>query len=178
MVKTKINIPEEILDLVDESDVVIGQVPKSQAHQNPKLLHREIAVLIYDGRSRILFQKRSKQKRVFPGYWTVSCVGHVPSKMDPEAAAHKEIMEELGFDVPIKFIEKVTHNGISEASFIYRYLGEYQGGEIIIDPYEVEVAKFLTQKELVVILGYGHKITSLSENFVTRFWAGEFNQLL
>lgn len=173
--ENKANTPEEILDLVDENDVVIGQVPKSQAHQNPKLLHREIAVLIYDGLGRILFQKRNKQKRVFPGYWTVSCVGHVPSKMDPEDAARKEMMEELGLAVPIRFVEKVPHNGMSEASFIYRYLGEYQGGEIIIDPYEVEVTKFLTQKELTILLGHGYKITSLSENFVTRFWAGEFD---
>lgn len=169
---------EEILDLVDENDLVIGQVPKSQAHMDPNLLHREIALLIYNDQGKILFQKRSQKKKVFPLLWTVSCVGHVPSKMEPRAAALKELNEELSLTTSIKFIEKISHKSLSEASFIYRYIGKYQGEEISIDPEEVEQAKFLSQAELREMLRRGNQITSLSENFATRFWAGEFDKHL
>lgn len=55
----KAKTDEEILDLVDENDEVIGKVGKSEANSDLKLIHREIGVLIYDGRKRVLFNKRS-----------------------------------------------------------------------------------------------------------------------
>jgi isopentenyldiphosphate isomerase len=50
---------DELLDLVDESDQIIGELWKSKAHKGPKLIHREVAIIIHNDKSKVLFQKRS-----------------------------------------------------------------------------------------------------------------------
>ncbi|MCA9397648.1 NUDIX domain-containing protein, partial [candidate division WWE3 bacterium] len=89
---------DELLDLVNENDEVIGTILRSEANSNPKVYHREIGILIADSQDRVLMQQRSKNKKVYPLYWIVSCAGHVSAGMTPEEVAHKELQEELGFD--------------------------------------------------------------------------------
>ena len=67
---------DEILDLVDGEDRVIGTVRKLDTDTDPELIHREIAVLVHrDG--ELLWQLRSAAKTVLPLVWDVACAGHV-----------------------------------------------------------------------------------------------------
>ncbi|KKR68202.1 MAG: Isopentenyl-diphosphate Delta-isomerase [Microgenomates group bacterium GW2011_GWA2_40_6] len=135
---------DELLDLVNEKDEVIGEVWKSEAHRNPKLIHREILILIFDKNNRLLMQQRSFNKIKYPGYWTESCAGHVLKGEEPETAAHRELKEELGFDVLLKFVEKRLVDRIYERYFKYYFVGRYAGELIMIDRDEVEDTKFFT----------------------------------
>ena len=47
---------DELLDLVNEDDDIIGEVWKSTAHKDPKLIHREISVIISYTKNKVLFQ--------------------------------------------------------------------------------------------------------------------------
>ena len=84
---------DELLDLVDENDEVIGTILRSEANSNPEVYHREIGVLIADNEDRVLMQQRSRNKKIYPLYWIVSCAGHVTAGMSPEETAHKELRE-------------------------------------------------------------------------------------
>ena len=44
--------PDELFDLVDESDRVVGQVRRGEAHRNPAFIHRSVQILVFasDGR--------------------------------------------------------------------------------------------------------------------------------
>jgi isopentenyldiphosphate isomerase len=116
------NEPEELIDLVDESDRVIGTVRKGEANRDPSLRHREVAVLIHRG-DRLLWQQRSWAKEVMPGVWDVACAGHVRAGASPEQSAHRELSEELGFDTRLVFVERRLVQLPNETHFAYVYWG-------------------------------------------------------
>ncbi len=139
---------DEILDIVNENDEVIGQLPKETIHASKRILHREIGVLIYNDQGKVLIQQRSFKKKFFPGSWTTTAVGHVPAGKTPEAAAHMELLEELGFDTELKFVEKRKYDSGDHLSFGYLFMGKFpKNAQIVIDTDEVEKTKFVSHEE-------------------------------
>jgi len=136
---------DELLDLVNENDEVIGEVWKSEANSNPKLIHREILIYVFDDQNRMLMQQRSFNKKVYPGQWAETCAGHIGKGEDPEKAAYRELFEELGLKIKLKFIKKRLINQKNETHFAFCYVGRYDGSKIIIDKNEVEQAKFVAK---------------------------------
>ena len=171
----KTNMSEEILDLVDENDNVIGEIGIGEANRNPAKIHREVAIFIFDDRNRVLLQQRSYQKSHDPGFWTIAASGHVTKGLTPVEAAHKELKEELGFDTDLKFIEKFRYNSPTESRFMSLFLGKYSGEKIIPDPKEVAQAKFFSQDEVDALIKSDALRGRKLESFVRRFWAGELN---
>src|SRR5271170_3191443 len=92
-------MPEEIFDVVDERDEVVGQAPRREVHARG-LLHRAVHVLVFASDGRVFLQKRSLTKDTFPGAWDSSASGHVDSGEDYDACAVRELREELGLIVP------------------------------------------------------------------------------
>ena len=86
---------EDIFDIVDEKDEVIGQERRSIVHQRG-LRHRAVHILIFNRKGELFLQKRSMNKDVSPGCWDSSCCGHVDSGETYEIAAVRELDEELG----------------------------------------------------------------------------------
>ncbi len=170
----KTNTPDELLDLVDENDQIIGEVLKGEANENPKLIHREVAILIYDDKDRILFQQRSKNKKVHPEMWGLSAAGHVPKGMDLIEAAHMELQEELGFDTKLRLIDKRLTKMPNETRFTYFYIGKYPGAKIVIEPQEVEQAKFFSKEELGKFIKSGGNVGGLSLEYAGKYWNGKF----
>src|SRR6516162_4114684 len=86
---------EEIFDVVNERDEVIGRRPRSEVHRLG-LLHRAVHVLVFNGRGEIFLQKRSMRKDRQPGLWDSSASGHVDSGEEYDTCAVREAREELG----------------------------------------------------------------------------------
>lgn len=86
---------DEVLDVVDPEDQVVGQAPRREVHDQG-LLHRAVHVLLLDGQDRLLLQRRAETKRTYAGLWTSSASGHVPTGQGPATAARRETEEELG----------------------------------------------------------------------------------
>lgn len=85
---------EEIFDVCDENDNVIGTAPRSEVHRC-KLLHRAVHIWVWNSDGELLLQKRTETKDEFPGCFTSSASGHVDSGESYEAAAIRELKEEL-----------------------------------------------------------------------------------
>jgi 16S rRNA (adenine1518-N6/adenine1519-N6)-dimethyltransferase len=132
--------PDEIFDLVDLSDRVIGQVRRGDAHRDPRLLHRSVQVLVFDSHGRLLLQRRSQAKDLFPGYFCASASGHVVSGDDYATTADREVAEELGTSLPVTFLGKaIVRSDVeteltalfaarSDGPFVF-HPGETDGGE-------------------------------------------------
>lgn len=141
---------KETLDVVDENDQVIGTMSKKDVHTGVKIIHREIAVLIYDTNGNLLLQQRSYKKKSYPGAWSIATTGHVLAGQTPEEAAHMELKEELGFDTELKFVEKRIYEYENHKSFGYLYLGKFPKGAMIVpDRDEVQKAKFISQVDIL-----------------------------
>lgn len=85
----------EILDVVDENDHVIGNAVRSDVHRLA-LRHRAAHVLVFDDSGHLLLQRRALHKDVNPGLWDTSAAGHVEQGESYESAARRELLEELG----------------------------------------------------------------------------------
>jgi isopentenyldiphosphate isomerase len=91
-------MPEEIFDIVNERDEVIGQAPRKEVHATG-LWHRAVHVLVFNARGEVFLQKRSMLKDTAKGKWDSSASGHLDSGEDYDACAVREVREELGLDL-------------------------------------------------------------------------------
>ena len=96
----------EVFDVVNANDVVIGQATRNEVHKNPSLIHRVIHVWVVNNKNEILIQKRSLTKDKLAGFWDISCGGHVQSGFTPNQTVERELKEELGISGEPRFIKK------------------------------------------------------------------------
>jgi len=129
--------PDELFDLVDEHDNVIGQVRRGDAHRDPALLHRSVQTLVFDGAGRVLLQLRSARKDLFPGCYCASASGHVIAGDTYEETARRELEEELGVTAPLEFLGKALVPSTVEteitALFIARSDGPFEFNRVETD---------------------------------------------
>lgn len=88
---------EEIFDVVDEMDRVVGRATRREVHGRG-LRHRAVHILVYNGAGEVFLQRRSFSKDAHPGRWDSSASGHLDAGEDYLAAAVRELGEELGVE--------------------------------------------------------------------------------
>lgn len=168
----KANSPEEMIDVVNDQDEVVGQASRKEIHEQ-FLLHRGIEIWLYDDMNRLLIQQRSAKKKKHPLHWTRSVGGHVPAGMHPDDAALKELREELGLTLPLTFVRKELRKTKKSNRFRYVYVGKYNGEPITINQDEVEQVKFVNKEELEQMLAQGADIGKSSWQKMMQFWQGK-----
>lgn len=129
---------EEIFDIVNERDEVIGQKPRREVHRCGDK-HRAVHVLVFNKKGEIFLQKRSMLKDTFPGAWDSSASGHLDCGEDYDACAIREVREELGFALktcPDRLfkIAACAETG-QEFVWVYRCHAE---GPFVLHPEEIE----------------------------------------
>jgi len=86
---------EEIFDVVNERDEVIGQKPRHEVHARG-LWHRAVHVLVFNARGEVFLQKRSMNKDIAAGKWDSSSSGHLDTGEAYDTCAVREVREEIG----------------------------------------------------------------------------------
>ena len=127
----------DIFDIVDANDQVIGSYPRDEVHAKG-LLHRAAHILIYNANGELLIQLRSPAKDRHPDTWDSSAAGHVDSGEDYLTAAHRELREELGINVPV--LKEIAYLRACEATgqeFVKVYEAVHEGP---FQPQAAEVA--------------------------------------
>jgi isopentenyldiphosphate isomerase len=89
----------EYLDILNPDGTPTGQsVSRERAHREG-LWHRTVHVWVVTPDNRILLQRRSLTKDVYPGLWDTSAAGHIEAGGTSIPAAIREVGEELGLVV-------------------------------------------------------------------------------
>jgi len=143
---------EEIFDIVDEGDRVIGRAPRAEVHRLG-LLHRAVHVFVFDAAGRVFLQKRSQAKDRQPGLWDTSSSGHVDSGEDYDTCAQRELQEELGVTLPTvpERLFKVPPSVETDCEHVWVYRCQWDGPiEINLD--EIERGEWLDPRELTARL--------------------------
>lgn len=109
--------PNEYFWWVDEEDNVLGKIIRAKAHDGSLKIHRSIGIAIVNSKNEILLQKRSMKKDLQAGKWGMSVGGHVTYGETYEEAAKKEMMEELGLDLPLEFVMKLVTKAPSDIEY-------------------------------------------------------------
>jgi isopentenyldiphosphate isomerase len=167
-------MPLELLDLVDEDDRVIGTVRKGAADRDPNLIHREVAILIHRG-GELLWQLRSAAKLVMPLTWDIACAGHVGAGDVPLAAAHRELREELGFDVELEPLERRLIREPNETHFAYVFAGAAPAGlEPRIDTDEVAALDWCDEAGYRRWRAQERRLSAVACELAEAFWSGRW----
>jgi isopentenyl-diphosphate delta-isomerase type 1 len=133
-------MPEEIFDVVDEHDRVVGQAPRRVVHAR-KLLHRAVHIFVFNSRGELLLQKRSAQKDEYPLCYTSSASGHLSAGESYETAAPRELKEELGLAGELEWLAKFPAGPQTsqEHTVLYRTIGDVAPR---VDPDEIDDVTF------------------------------------
>ena len=139
---------EEIFDVVNERDEVIGRAPRSEVHARG-LLHRAVHVLVFNARGEVFLQKRSMLKDRQPGVWDSSCSGHLDAGEDYDACAVRELREEIGLTSarPPERLFKLAACGETDAEFVWVY-GCESDGPFTLHPEEIECGGWFVPAEV------------------------------
>ena len=87
----------EMVPVVEENGLVIGQATRQSVHDGSKLMHPVIHLHIINREGCLYIQKRSMKKDLLPGRWDTAVGGHVDYGETLEEALYREASEELGF---------------------------------------------------------------------------------
>jgi len=132
------------LILVDRKDKVIGRESKEICHLGEGKLHRAFSVFVVNGKGEMLIQKRSRFKRLWPGFWSNTCCSHFTEIGKEKEQAKRRLKEEMGFSCPLNFLFKLKYkarfkNIGSENEITYVFLGRHYGK---VRPNPKEVAEY------------------------------------
>jgi isopentenyl-diphosphate delta-isomerase len=150
--------------LVNENDEAVGTMEKIAAHRKA-LLHRAFSVFIFNRKGEMLLQQRAANKYHSPNLWTNACCSHPMPGEETINAAHRRLVEEMGFDTDLEhafsFIYKTPFdNGLTEHELDHVFIGHYDG---TINPDETEVRDFTFMKMEAIKESmeiHNHKYTS------------------
>ncbi|MFE5938089.1 NUDIX hydrolase [Streptomyces sp. NPDC056470] len=149
------NPAEEILDVVDENDEVVGRAPRAEVYARG-LIHRCTFILVRDAEDRIFVHRRTPVKLVYPSMYDMFVGGVVGAGETYDDAALREAEEELGV------------SGLPRPEPLFRFLHDSGGVagkwwsavyqvrcELPVNPQVEEVAwhAFLPEAEVVARLG-------------------------
>lgn len=138
---------EEIQDLIDEDDNVIGSISREEVKENA-ILHRGSAVFVFNSKGEILIHKRPADKKVYPSMWDFVLGGGVIKGETYEEAAKREALEEGGVkDVPFEFILKFKFLGKKTKTMGKLYKCTYDG-PVTFQKEEIVEGRFVTIDEL------------------------------
>jgi isopentenyl-diphosphate delta-isomerase type 1 len=137
---------EELFDVVNENDEIVGEATRREVHQDPKLIHRVVHIWIINDKGEILLQQRSMKKDKAPGMWDISCGGHVRKGHEPEVTAERELEEELGIKADCKLIKKYVQGHAEQTEMVYLYCAQHSGPFTFNDG-EVEQVKFFSKED-------------------------------
>ena len=153
-------ISHDMIDYVDEKNNVIGPVPREEAHRKG-LLHRAVWIIVVNKGGEILIQRRHKKKKISPGFWELSATGHVDSGETYEAAAKRELLEEIGIEDNLEKIGDGLfvfdhRNGFKDREFYRIYLCR-SDGPFKEQEDEIEEIRFVSAEELEGMIKSGNE---------------------
>jgi isopentenyldiphosphate isomerase len=135
---------EEIFDVVNDRDEVMGQERRAEIHRRG-LKHRAVHVLVFNGRGELFLQKRSLKKDCFPGAWDSSAAGHLDAGESYDACAVREVREELGWELagPPERLFKIAACPETGQEFVWVYRCQAEG-PFALHPEEITAGGWFT----------------------------------
>ena len=130
---------EEIIDIVDEKDNIIGQEGRDVCHKKG-LRHRIVGIFLFNAAGKLWLQTRSA-KKASGKKLDFSASGHVGQGDAYDNAALRELREELGVTATLSFLGKIYYEKNKGDHHSRHFLAIYEGkhnGPFLLQEEEVE----------------------------------------
>ncbi|MFH0824140.1 MAG: NUDIX domain-containing protein [Pseudomonadota bacterium] len=140
----------DILEIVDALDNVVGTARRGKIHEKG-LLHRAVHVFVFDGKGRVFVQRRSAAKDRFPGVLDSSAAGHVDPGESYEAAAVRELREELGLSLSVSEVLRVEAGPLTDQEHVVLFEAVTHD-EPVLNPEEIQSGEFHEPERLSTMM--------------------------
>ena len=149
----------EFFDVLNSNGEYSNKIASREECHTKGLWHKAVVVFIIStDNKRVLLQKRSSTKKLWPNLWDVSAGGHVLTGELGYQAVLRETKEELGIELDeadLRFIGAVTSEGI-KGNIINKHFNEFyithkdiKLEEIKLQTEEVQDIKWIDVEDLV-----------------------------
>ena len=149
----------ELVDLYDENRVPLGLTAERHCPKGANEYRMVDHVCLFDSRGRLLIQKRTAEKRVWPCRWDVSVGGGVDAGETSRQGAEREFREELGYPLDLTGLRpSVTVNfpeGFDDFFIVNLDLDETK---LALQKEEVSAVRWVTLEELLAMVDSGEFI--------------------
>lgn len=145
----------EMVPVVDEKGVVIGEAGREWVHGGSALLHPVVHIHIINHRGEFYLQKRAPGKDLYPGYWDTAVGGHVDFGETVAEALFREASEELGLSgINPVYLETYIYESESEREWVnvFALVGDFCPKP---DAGEVSEGRYWTASEIEAAAGTG-----------------------
>jgi isopentenyldiphosphate isomerase len=133
------------IDAVDQSDVPIGRIPRSQVFRQ-RASFRVVHDLIFNSRGDLLVQQLASTRSRHPGYWGSSVAAYLFAGETYQAAAGRRLAEELGIhDVRLNYVGKTSMDDDGSHKFIAVFSATHEG-PFSFDRSHIERLEFLPRQ--------------------------------
>ncbi len=150
---------DELLDLVNKSDEVIGTINRKDYN---KLLSdnlgyiRAADLFILNSEGKIYVPTRTADKTIAPNGFDFSAGGHVESGEDYLSSIIREVNEELNLIIEPEYVMLIDKTIQDDIKYI-RYLYLYRTDDTpIYNPHDFVTAEWMTSAELIQQIDNGH----------------------
>ena len=100
---------DEPLILVDGEDREVGTLDKASCHDGDGVLHRAFSLFVFNAEGETLLQKRHRDKRLWPEFWSNACCSHPRRGEGLPQAVVRRAEQELGLAVAPEFLFKFQY---------------------------------------------------------------------
>lgn len=148
----------EIFDVLNENGEFTGKTATREECHKYGYWHRAVYAFVINDDGKVLLQKRSANKKLWPNLWDVTAGGHVDSGEFGRQALIRETKEELGIQISdddIKYL--VGSTSVNEQGDIinkhynecYLITKNINISDIVLQKEEVDEVKYFTKEELI-----------------------------
>ncbi|ACY40212.1 isopentenyl-diphosphate delta-isomerase [Blattabacterium sp. (Blattella germanica) str. Bge] len=143
---------DDFIPLIGKKIRLLDLKKKNKIHSKG-LFHSAVSVFIFNLKNDLMLQKRSSKKYHSSLLWTNTCCSHPRKNESLLTAAHRCLIEEMGFDCFLeeKFCftyHEFLSNGLIENELDHVFVGYYEKSPII-NYKEVENWKWISLNELI-----------------------------
>jgi isopentenyl-diphosphate delta-isomerase len=147
-----VSFDSEQLILVDAADREIGHGSKAACHDGHGVLHRAFSLFVFNHDGELLLQQRSREKRLWPGYWANSCCSHPRRGESMAEATGRRLQQEMGMHCALRFLFKLEYQAAyedlgAEHELCWVYVGT-TGMPVRANANEVEAWRFVRPEQL------------------------------
>lgn len=116
---------DEILDIVNEHDQIIGQMYRSEIYKQKLKSFRVINAFLVNNRNELWIPRRTHHKKLFPLCLDASVGGHVMSGEHYHQAFERELQEELNLnaaDCNYEIVARLTPHTHNASAFMHLFI--------------------------------------------------------
>lgn len=143
----------ELVDLYDENRVPLGKTAERYGKKGRGEYRMVVHVCLFGMDGRLLIQRRTMEKRIWPGRWDVSIGGGVDAGETSRQGAAREFWEELGYPLDLTGIRpSVTVNFAGGFDDYYIVKRNVDLSQLKLQKEEVSEVRWVTRQEALALL--------------------------